>query len=213
VDRAETPLPDPPPADGGRGPEGDRGQGKACERRGSRLAVAAAIATVLFAPLTARAETGYDAWLRHAPITDAATRARYDALPAVVVALGDSPLLSAARDEIIRTVRGALGRTLRIQASPPREPAIILGSLRALKATQPALAAALHAPDDLLDDAYVIKSIATPPRLIVAAANERGVLYGPLALARKMDLGESVAALDDKQVPYAPVRMLDHLSQ
>lgn len=165
---------------------------------------------VALSPLSARAETGYDAWLRHAPITDAATRARYDVLPAVVVALGDSTLLSAARDEIVRTVRGALGRTLRIESWPPREPAIVLGTLRALKATQPALATALHASPDLPDDAYVIKSIATPPRLLVAAANERGVLYGALALARKLDLGEPIAALDDKQIPYAPVRMLDH---
>ncbi len=36
------------------------------------------------------------------------------------------------------------------------------------------------------------------------------MLYGALALARKIDLGEPIAALDEKQIPYAPVRMLDH---
>jgi len=163
------------------------------------------------APLSARAETSYDAWLRHAPIADAAKRAQYDALPAVVVALGDSsPVIAAARDEVVRTVHGALGRTLRIERAPPRAPAIILGTLRALKVQQPALAAALRAPADLPDDAYVIRSMATPPNLVIAAANERGVLYGALAFARKIDLGEPIAALDETQIPYAPVRMLDH---
>ncbi len=97
---------------------------------------------------------------------------------------------------------------------PPREPAILLGTLHALHAKVAAIAASLRAPPDLPDDAYVIKSVpgsaATPPRLIVAASNERGVLYGALALARKIDLGEPIATLDETQFPYAPVRMLDH---
>jgi len=41
------------------------------------------------------AETGYEAWPRYAPI-DAAVQHHYDALPAVVVALGDSPEIGAA---------------------------------------------------------------------------------------------------------------------
>jgi alpha-glucuronidase len=189
-----------------------RGEGRPCERQRAQLVAVATsiVVTTLALPLCARAETSYDAWLRHAPIADAATRAQYDALPAVVVAFGTSPVLSSARDEIIGTVRGALGRTLRIEAASPREPAILLGTLGAFKAKLPAVAIALHAPADLPDDAYVIKSIATPPSLVIAAANERGVLYGALALARKIDLGEPIAALDETQVPYAPVRMLDH---
>src|SRR3954464_3942951 len=86
------------------------------------------------APRLARAETGYDAWLRYPPIADGAVRARYDALPAVVVVLGDSPVLLAARDELIRGVRGLLGRTLRVEASAPKEPAILLGTARSLAA-------------------------------------------------------------------------------
>ncbi len=107
--------------------------------------------------------------------------------------------------------RRALGRTVVIEAAAPRAPAILVGTLGALKAKLPAIATALRAPADLPDDAYIIKSVATtPPRLVVAGANERGVLYGALALARKIDLGEPVAALDETQIPYAPVRMLDH---
>src|SRR3954464_763846 len=82
----------------------------------------------------ARAETGYDAWLRYPAIADGAVRARYDALPAAGVVVGDSPVLLAARDELIRGVRGLLGRTLRVDASPPKEPAILLGTARSLAA-------------------------------------------------------------------------------
>ncbi len=174
----------------GRGP---RAVGAA---RGVGAATAVGVMLVLIAGAVmapaARAETGYDAWLRHAPITDAAVRARYDALPAAVATLGDSVVLAAARDELVRSVRGALGRTLRIEAasSLPREPAILLGTLRAFKARLPTLAL----PAALPDDAYVLKTatVGRVSRLVVAAANERGVLYGAFALARKIDLGEMV---------------------
>ena len=55
--------------------------------RFSIASIVLACAAFLIAP-SAPAETGYDAWLRYAPIRDTAVRARYDALPATVVALG-----------------------------------------------------------------------------------------------------------------------------
>ena len=68
------------------------------------------------------AETGYNAWLRYAPLDHP------PALPAVVVVQGDSPVLISARDELIRGVRGMTGRTLRIDAAMPNEPAIVIGT-------------------------------------------------------------------------------------
>src|ERR1041385_3811971 len=40
--------------------------------------------------------------------------------------------------------------------------------------------------------------------LVIAAANDRGVLYGAFALLRKIGLGEPIADLDEKQTPSAP---------
>ena len=48
---------------------------------------------LLASVLNMSAETGYEAWLRYAPITDPAIRQRYESLPAVVVVNGDSPIL------------------------------------------------------------------------------------------------------------------------
>src|ERR1035437_5444416 len=41
---------------------------------------------------------------------------------------------------------------------------------------------------------------------VITAANDRGVLYGVFGFLRKIALGEPVAALHEKQSPYAPVR-------
>jgi alpha-glucuronidase len=56
----------------------------------------------------AHAETGYDGWLRYAPVP-ASTRVQYAALPRTVVTLGDSPVLTSARDEIVRGLGAMLG--------------------------------------------------------------------------------------------------------
>ena len=62
-------------------------------------------------------ETGYDAWLRCSPIDDPNVRQAYELFPATVVALGSSPVLAAAQNELSRGVRGMLERTLRRQFS------------------------------------------------------------------------------------------------
>src|SRR5262245_52841678 len=92
-----------------------------------RFAAVVSIAlSLMLRTSAAHAETGYDAWLRYAPIEDRTVRERYNALPASVVALGDSDILAAARDELVRGIRGMLGRTLRVAKELPAEGTIVL---------------------------------------------------------------------------------------
>src|SRR5215467_5614630 len=76
------------------------------------------------------AETGRDAWLRYAPLDDAVSRQYRGSLPAIVVSLGNSPVLANAQQELTRGIRGMLGRTERIAqpADLPIESAIVLGT-------------------------------------------------------------------------------------
>ncbi|MCC7175302.1 MAG: glucosiduronase [Bryobacterales bacterium] len=154
--------------------------------------------------VTAAGETGYDAWLRYAAIDEAGARARYDALPATVAALGDSVVIRAAREELIRGVRGMLGRTLRVEAALPRESAIILGTFPRVRTVLSAAGAAPEIPED----GYWIRTVpaAGGSSIVIAAPNDRGVLYGVFALLRKIGLGEPVANLDETHAPYAPIR-------
>jgi uncharacterized membrane protein YidH (DUF202 family) len=66
------------------------------------------------------AETGYEAWLRYAPLDAAAARQYREAVPACITVAGESAILSNARQELIRGIRGMIGRTLRVE---PRVPA------------------------------------------------------------------------------------------
>ena len=65
------------------------------------------------------AEKGREAWLRYAPITDT-ERAKYAALPASAVAVGDSELVRTAQKELVRGVCRMIER-------PPRERRVAAG--------------------------------------------------------------------------------------
>ena len=171
-----------------------------------------AASSALFAQ-TPRAKARYDAaWLRYARIDDKAARDRYASLPATVVALGDSPVVKSAQSEVIRGLRGMLGRTLRGAAKVPEEKAIVLGTYEAVTQAIPAIGeiAGLGA------DSYVIRSVdvAGETHLVVTASNDRGVLNGAFALLRRIGLEQPCENLNERQAPHVPLRLLnqyDHL--
>jgi alpha-glucuronidase len=129
------------------------------------------------------AETGADAWLRYAPLEPAA-RVTYAGLPAVVVVTGDSAIMQAAAQELVRGVRGMLGRTLRIEAREPEEDTIVLR-------VDPAMTA----------ESYFVR--AGPHLVSISGGDERGVLYGVFAFLRRMALHREITELGG---PHSPVR-------
>lgn len=176
-----------------------------------RVVIGAAIVCLWVSP--AGAESGYDAWLRYAPLPPEVA-ARYDMLPAVlVVAEPGDPRLSSARDELVRGVRGLLGRTLRTAAAVPGEPAIVIGTIDQVRAalSNPAPPAPLTSAR-LAADAYRLHRLDTASggHLIVAGGDARGALYGAFALLRRLSAGGPVATLDETVTPYAPVRWVNH---
>jgi len=175
--------------------------------RGLRHCTGLLLTVAVFTPSRLQGEDGHDAWLRYAPIRDAAVRKRLEGLPAVVVRLDDSPVAMAAQQEIIRGVRGMLGHTLRLETRVPDESAIILGTFTALQNVSAGLRPALA----LKPDGYWLKSMPVRghPCLVIAATNDRGVLYGAFAFLRKIALEEPVSTLDEHQEPSAPLRWVN----
>lgn len=180
---------------------------QADRRQVSAFAAALFLFLVAFAPAT-RAETGYDAWLRYAPIDDRAVRERFDSLPAVVVALGDSKLIAAAQEEMVHGVRGMLGRTLRTATELPKEGAIVLGTYDAVLAALPSLGKMPDVPPE----GYYLKTLTVDGRnyLLITSPTDRGVLYGAFALLRTIGLEGAVNELNVRDKPYAPIRILNH---
>jgi alpha-glucuronidase len=143
------------------------------------------------------AETGYDAWLRYAPKST-------QSMPAVLASTSDSVLIGNAKNELIRGVSGMTGKTLRIESGIPKENAIVLSTLDKLPPQWN-----LHA--DLAPDGYWLKTLTSNGAryTVIAAPNDRGVLYGAFAFLRKISLGESIAELDERHAPATPVRWVN----
>ena len=153
-----------------------------------------------------QAETGQEAWLRYVPLKGSAP-AQYGSLPAGIVVLGGSEILGNARAEMIRGVRGMLGRTLRAEKTLPQEPAIVLGTVASLRSALPAL----KIPSIGRDGFWLANTEAGGRRcLVIASPDERGVLYGVFTLLSRMARGQEIERLNEVQQPYAPVRWVDH---
>src|SRR5580704_195752 len=178
-------------------PNGAGPRGRPVSKRSGWVRYVSVLA--IFAAAGLHAETGYNAWLRYAPLDEPALTQYRQATPAVIVALSDTGLEASARNESIRGIRGMLGRTLRAESAIPKESAIVLGTLEELRRAAPQF----HLDATLAADGYWLKTVAAGPLhyTVIAAANSRGVLYGAFALLRKIPLGESIANLDEKQSP------------
>ncbi len=154
----------------------------------------------------AYAETGYDGWLRYAPLADE-VRAQYKALPTVIHKMGDSEIVDSGQKELVRGLRGMLGRTLQISREVPKEDAIVLGTVESVQALAPA-----EKFSELLNDGFCIKTLEFEGRriLVIAGGNERGVLYGVFTFLRAIALQQSLSELERCEAPYAPIRILNH---
>jgi alpha-glucuronidase len=171
-----------------------------------RVTLFAALLTQICTLRSLRADTGYDAWLRYAPLTEI-ERAKYASFPATVVVLRDSALLQTSQTELLRGVRGMLQRTLRVEKGLSKENAIVLGTLADLQS----LAPDLQPPKELRADSYWLTTarIHGQECILVAGATDRGTLYGVFALLRKIALAEDLSHLQETQEPANPVRWVN----
>jgi len=154
------------------------------------------------------AETGYEAWLRYAPIRDPAIRKLYERLPATVTVLGDGEVAVSAREELIRGLRSMLGRTLRIEASLPSEPAMVLGVATALAGYAGLAGESARLDPEGFEIAW--RQAAGNRHLVIASPSDRGVLYGVFALLRHIALHRPLEGLNLREEPYARVRWFNH---
>lgn len=145
-------------------------------------------------------ETGYAGWLRYAPI-DPAARKMYAHLPAAIFVAGDSPVLQAAKNELLRGVTSMLGKTLHVESRIAAGDAVIFATHDLVHGIAPTLIT------PSLPANYVLKAMALDGHfvLLVAASDDRSVLYGVFALLRHIALAHDVENLDEYGGPYAPV--------
>jgi alpha-glucuronidase len=155
------------------------------------------------------AETGYDAWLRYAPLGEPARK--YDQLPQVVVSLDDSVISNSARDELVRGVQGMLGKKLRVEPKITGADAIVLGKAGAVQKalSESGRKLTFKVPSD---EGFLIKTFDVSGKRIVAiiGGSDRETLYGAFEVLRRIATGTPIYGVDIREEPAAPVRILNH---
>jgi alpha-glucuronidase len=169
-----------------------------------------AILLAIAVPSATRAEDGYDLWLRYRLVGDAARLAEYRSALRRLVVQGDSPTLSAARDELVTGLTGLLGRAPAVVPSASSTGTLIIGT----PATSPLIASlpVSTALRSVGNEGFVLRAVVVKGQrvLVIAANRDIGVLYGAFHLLRLIQTNASLAALTVVSAPKIQLRMLDH---
>jgi len=149
----------------------------------------------------AGAQTADQAWLKYA-----GSHGRIY-IPLKVRALGSSLLEQSAAQELQRGINGLTSGSVTWRASAVQGQTVI-GTVEEVREAFPDL----KVPTDLGAEGYWLDwegSIDSAATLVVAGADQRGVLYGAFALLRLFASGENVAYLNLRSHPAMEVRWVD----
>ena len=152
----------------------------------------------------ARAEDGYDLWLRYHRLPVAQADRVAAAATSVVRDEDDAPIVAAA-GELARGLSGLTGRA--IAAGPVGDGAIVIGTARS-----PRIAALGLPLSGLGREGFVLRSATIDGRrvTVIAANAPVGVLYGAFRLLRIVQTGAAIDRLAMVDRPKLDLRVLDH---
>jgi alpha-glucuronidase len=167
-------------------------------------------AWLVLAGSVARAEDGYDLWLRYVRIEDPAMRTSYDHFLTTLVARNESPTERVVVAELSRAISGLIGKDLARDDSIAPSGTLVIGT--------PSRSGVVRALgwdarlDALGPEGYVIRSatIGGRPATVIASASEIGTLYGAFHFLRLLQTGRPIAALDITERPRLGRRLLNH---
>ena len=163
-------------------------------------------ALLLCAASPARADDGYRMWLRYGPV-EAPLRNSYAAKATELVVEPSGPSAKAASAELERALPQLLGSAVPVRPTVDRDGAILL-ALGGSKDVR-----ALHlSTRGLGSEGFLIRSarLHSHRLTLVAANSEVGLLYGTFALLRRMQMHQSLDAVNVRDKPVLQQRMLNH---
>jgi alpha-glucuronidase len=159
----------------------------------------------------ARSEDGAAGWLRYAPLAGGATSAACSQLPTEVVGVKgsvgpDATIVRNAGQELSRGLTSMCGHAVSFKDAPPDGNALLVGTVGGIEALLAGWRPA-HAPGP---EGYTVAETSAHGHryVVVAGADERGTLYGALALLSQVGQGRGIP-LNQTQTPADAVRWVN----
>ncbi|MEO3755234.1 alpha-glucuronidase family glycosyl hydrolase [Streptomyces sp. B6B3] len=155
-------------------------------------------------------EDGHELWLRYRRVEDARLLADYRrALTHVVVADAD-PALRSAGEELTAGLSAMLGRAVRRRPEPVGDGALVVGTPGSSRWVAEHIGAREVA--GLGPEGYLItrRTVRGADWVFVAAAGERGALYGAFHLLRLLQTRQRIGDLNVRERPVNELRLANH---
>jgi alpha-glucuronidase len=170
---------------------------------------AIALLVVLAGATTARAEDGYELWLRYHRVTDTALLKQYRSAITGLVVSGESATARATSSELTRGLNGLLDTSIASVADVTADGVVIAGTGRS------PLVATLGLEADLRTiggEGYLIRSVRARGRraTVIAANTDIGVLYGAFHFLRLLQTHQRIDPLTITERPRIQHRILNH---
>ncbi|WGL18356.1 alpha-glucuronidase family glycosyl hydrolase [Microbulbifer bruguierae] len=163
----------------------------------------------LFAAAAAKAEDGYDLWLRYQPL-EQETRHQYRPQLRQLLIPGreQSPALNTIASELVRGVGGLLERAPAVSEHIRGDGFVLVATPQ----SSPLVRAEKLPLKGLGDEGYLIRSVKIRGHqgTVITANSERGLLYGGFHFLRLLQTRTSIAEVDISGQPRIGLRLLNH---
>ncbi len=158
----------------------------------------------------AKAETGYDLWLRYKPFENKILLQSYRKSITTIITKGSSATMKIANDELMNGLSGLLQIKINNSTAVNRDGSVIAGT--------PASSTLISQAgiDGLLqktgEEGYIIvtKIINGKKCILISGNSDKAVLYGSFHFLRLLQTAQSVQHLNILSVPRIQHRMLNH---
>lgn len=150
----------------------------------------------------AKAENGYDLWLRYTKINNSTLLSQYNRQIASPAVTGQSQTITIIKDELTRAFAGLTGNNYTILSSPSKSSAFVVS-----KAAVNAFIT-IEELHKIGSEGYIIKS--RPGYTIITGNTDTGVLYGVFHFLRLMQMHKDISNLNIVSAPRLKLRLLNH---
>lgn len=159
---------------------------------------------------SAKAEDGYELWLRYPQVADAKLLKNYRNQLTQIQVAGDSDTISATRRELQRGLGGLLGKPVALGAGKPGKHALVVGT-----PASSAIIASLGLAEDLAKlgrEGYLLRQLnyQKRPITVIAANTDIGLLYGSFHLLRLIQTQQPLAGVNIASAPRLEQRVANH---
>jgi alpha-glucuronidase len=155
----------------------------------------------------ARAEDGYDLWLRYHPL-EKQVQARYSAVATEVVTASHSATAKVTAEELQRGLSGLLAKKIATGNAVHGNGAVLFGTPANSKTI-----ADLKLPlEQIGSEGYVIRTVNDKGRKItvIAGNSDIGAMYGAFRFLKLIQTRTAIGRLDIVSAPKVKLRMLNH---